>query len=113
MMRIKLLFGALALCLPLCLAAAGAARAAGNGEETRSSPLRELSACLQQQAAAGGYSRDSSDDDLILLIVACQPAADAFTNWCKRSQEPADCAHVIFVTARGVLDALPPAADPG
>ncbi len=88
----------------LCLAAAAAHAA---GDAAKPSPLRELSACLQREAVAAGYARSAGDDTVILLVVACQPEADAFSNWCKNTQEPADCAHVVFVTARGVLDGLP------
>ncbi len=96
------LIGALALCL-----AAGAALAAGEGDGARPSPLRDLSVCLQRQAVAGGYSRNDGDDSVILLVVSCQSQADTFSNWCRRAQGSADCAHVVFVTARGVLDGLP------
>ncbi len=94
----------LAATMMLCGAAWGAHAA---GDDARQSPLRALSVCLQREAAAGGYARTDGDDSVILLVVACQPDADAFSNWCRKAQESADCAHVVFVTARGVLDGLP------
>jgi hypothetical protein len=100
MSALRRLLAALALCL-----AAGAAQAAGDAAPP--SPLRALSVCLQRQAAAAGYARTDGDDTVVLLVVACQADADAFSNWCRKVQDAADCAHVIFVTARGVLDGLP------
>jgi hypothetical protein len=87
------------------LVAAVAAHAAADG--VKPSPLRALSVCLQREAVAAGYARSAGDDTVILLVVACQPEADAFSNWCNKAQDSADCAHVVFVTARGVLDGLP------
>jgi hypothetical protein len=56
---------------------------------------------------AAGYSRADGDDTVVLLVVACQPQADAFSTWCRKAEASADCAHVVFVMARGVLDGLP------
>ncbi len=100
MTAVRRVIGAMALCLAACAAHAA-------GDDATPSPLRTLSVCLQREAVANGYSRRDGDDTVILLVVACQPDADAFSNWCRKVQDSADCAHVIFVTARGVLDGLP------
>jgi len=70
------------------------------------SPLRALAACLDRHAATESFPTSSPDDAVILLVVSCQRQADAFTKWCESdpSSTPGDCAHVVFVTARGALD---------
>jgi hypothetical protein len=69
--------------------------------------LRDLAACLDTNAKAGRGDSPSEQDAVVLLIVSCQPQADAFSRWCALNQtsSPTDCAHVVFVTAQGALNA--------
>jgi hypothetical protein len=91
--------------LVVALGWCGQAQAAPSGAAPPS-PLRELAACLDNHAATGTYPPSDPDDAVILLVVSCQKQADAFTKWCESgpSSNPGDCAHVVFVTARGALD---------
>jgi hypothetical protein len=77
------------------------------GDAGSSSLLRDLAACLERKATDSGHSLPNNDDAVVLLVVACQPQADAFSRWCAHNQtsSPADCSHVVFVTAQGALDA--------